>query len=144
MPVHACSSTPHFKFKCSLEGALQPICLEQRRGETFCSILSFLHRTLHFQTSEGASHHISIRHIKSFGKKAKRHVYMRTHKHVSTDTLENSDKKLTEHKNTFSLKINPRTGCLQLFPYLNKHLLCYCLSNRNILLYLCPANLFPI
>lgn len=63
--------------------------------------------------------------------------------HAHTDTPENSDKKLAEHENTVSLKINPRTGCLQYLPYLNDQL-CFCLSNRNILLYLGPMNLFSI
>lgn len=111
-------------------------------NQQFYSIQSFLQRTLQFQTSEGTSHPICIALKNSFGNE--KETYARTHRHASTDTLENSDKKLAEHKNTFSSKINPRTGCLQFFPYLNNHSLCFCLSNRNMLLYLGPMNLFSI
>lgn len=86
----------------------------------FNSILSFLQRTLLFQTSEGVSHPICIPLMNSFGNE--KDTYACAHRHVSRDTLENSDKKLAKHKNTSSLKINPTIGCLQFFPYLKNHL----------------------
>lgn len=137
----------HFPFQTSVQLGGSPAAHMPWAKKRFLLSNSLIHftafcpssRGLHsFQTSEGVSDPICIPLMISIGNK--KDTYACTHRHVSRDTLENSDKTLAEHKNTYSLRINPTIGSLQFFPHLN----ITCLSNRNIPLYLCPMNLFPI